>query len=104
MLRHQGLKLKPSIKIDTMEIDEVTSDLRGFIRERFGIPEYDSDFNDDVNLFNYGYIDSFGAVELTSFIENRFSIRLTESDWVAFPLSTINEISSFVSKRHKGEL
>jgi acyl carrier protein len=90
--------------MEKMEIDQVTSDLRGFIRERFGIPENDSDFNDEVDLFNYGYIDSFGAVELTSFIENRFSIRLTESDWVAFPLSTINEISSFVSKRHKGEL
>jgi D-alanine--poly(phosphoribitol) ligase subunit 2 len=90
--------------MDKMEIDQVTSDLRGFIRERFGIPENDSDFNDEVDLFNYGYIDSFGAVELTSFIENRFSIRLTESDWVAFPLSTINEISSFVSKRHKEEL
>ena len=42
-----------------MDIDEVISELRGFIRERFGIPENDSDFNDEVNLFNYGYIDSF---------------------------------------------
>jgi methoxymalonate biosynthesis acyl carrier protein len=87
-----------------MEIPEIVLELRGFVRERFGIPENDSDFNDEVDLFNYGYIDSFGAVELTNFIENRFSIRLTESDWVAFPLSTIKGISSFVSKRHKGEL
>ena len=87
-----------------METNKITSELRGFIRERFGIPENDSDFNDEVDLFNYGYIDSFGAVELASFIENRFSIRLTESDWANFPLSTINEISGFVSRRHKGEL
>jgi methoxymalonate biosynthesis acyl carrier protein len=87
-----------------MEIPEITSELRGFVRERFGVPENDPDFNDEVDLFNYGYIDSFGAVELTSFIGKRFSIRLTESDWVAFPLSSIREISGFVSKRQKGEL
>jgi D-alanine--poly(phosphoribitol) ligase subunit 2 len=87
-----------------VETNKITSELRGFIRERFGIPENDSDFNDEVDLFNYGYIDSFGAVELASFIENRFSIGLTESDWANFPLSTINEISGFVSRRHKGEL
>ena len=87
-----------------MEIPEITSELRVFVRERFGVPENDPDFNDEVDLFNYGYIDSFGAVELTSFIGKRFLIRLTESDWVAFPLNSIREISSFVSKRQKGEL
>jgi D-alanine--poly(phosphoribitol) ligase subunit 2 len=87
-----------------MDMDEVTSELRGFVQERFGIPKDDSDFNDEVNLFNYGYIDSFGAVELTSFIESQFSIRLTESDWATFPLNTIREISSFVAKRQKGEI
>ena len=87
-----------------MDIDEITSELRGFIQKRFGIPENDSDFNDEVDLFNYGYIDSFGAVELSSFIEGQFSIRLTESDWATFPLDTIREISSFVTKRQKGEI
>ena len=87
-----------------MDIDKVTFELRGFVRERFGIPENDSDFNDEVNLFNYGYIDSFGAVELTSFIESQFSIRLTDADWATFPLDTIREISSFVAKRQKGEI
>jgi D-alanine--poly(phosphoribitol) ligase subunit 2 len=87
-----------------MEIDEIAAALRGFIRKQFGVPENDPDFNDDVDLFNYGYVDSFGAVELTSFIEKRFAIKFASSDWVAFPLSTIKQISAFVSKRQKGEL
>jgi methoxymalonate biosynthesis acyl carrier protein len=87
-----------------MEIHEIMAALRGFIRERFGVPENDPDFTDEVDLFNYGYIDSFGAVELTGFIEKQFSVKFTNSDWVAFPLNTIAEISSFVSKRQKGEL
>jgi methoxymalonate biosynthesis acyl carrier protein len=87
-----------------MENHEITSQLRQFIREQFGVPENDPDFNDNVDLFNYGYIDSFGAVELTNFMENTFSMRIADSDWVAFPLNTIEEISTFISKRQKGEI
>jgi acyl carrier protein len=87
-----------------METQEIISELRQFIQQRFGIPKDDPDFNDTVDLFNYGYIDSFGAVELSDFMESTFSMRVTDSDWAAFPLNTIEEISSFVSKRQKGEI
>lgn len=87
-----------------METEQIIADLRQFIQQRFGIPEGDPDFNDHVDLFNYGYIDSFGAVELANFMESRFSMRVTESDWAAFPLNTIEEISSFILKRQKGEM
>ena len=87
-----------------MEIPEITSELSDFVRRQFGVPEDDPDFNDEIDLFNYGYIDSFGAVELISFITSRFSIHLTDSDWAASPMNTIREISSFVAKRRKGEL
>lgn len=87
-----------------METTQIATELRQFIRERYGVPENDQDFNDDVDLFNYGYIDSFGAVALISFIEKQFAIQFTNADWVAFPLSTINQITSFVTKRQKGEV
>ena len=48
-----------------MEPDKIMSALRSFIRQRFNVPEGDADFTDDVHLFDYGYIDSFGAIELT---------------------------------------
>ena len=87
-----------------METQEITSQLRQFIRQQFAIPENDPDFNDSVDLFNYGYIDSFGAVELTNFMENHFSMRVVESDWTDFPLSSIQEISNFISRRQRGEI
>jgi methoxymalonate biosynthesis acyl carrier protein len=87
-----------------MEIEEIEIELQGFIRKRFGVAESDPDFNNELDLFNYGYIDSFGAVDLTSFIEKQFSIKFNSSDWINFPLSTIKQLSSFVSKRQKGEL
>jgi methoxymalonate biosynthesis acyl carrier protein len=87
-----------------METNDIALALRQFIRERYKVPENDPDFSDEVDLFNYGYIDSFGAVDLTSFIEKQFAVKFTDSDWVAFPLSTVSQISSFVAKRKKGEI
>jgi len=86
-----------------MHTDEIRSELRKFIRLQFAIPENDPDFSDDIDLFNYGYIDSFGAVELTGFIERQFGTTFADSDWTKFPLSSIREISTFVAKRLEGE-
>jgi len=85
-----------------MELAHILSQLRAFIRERFNISESDCDFSDDVHLFNYGYVDSFGAVELNSLIEKTFAIKVTPSDLIAFPLNTIQEIGTFIAKRRSG--
>jgi D-alanine--poly(phosphoribitol) ligase subunit 2 len=87
-----------------MNEDEAMRELRGFIRERFAVPENDVNFNDDVHLFDYGYVDSFGAVALIAFVEQNFSIKMKQTDLVAFPMNTIREISSFAAKRKAGEL
>jgi len=86
------------------QISKVATDLRVFVRDRFKVPDDDPDFNDDVHLFDYGYIDSFGAVELTAFVEKAFGAKITERDLVAFPLNTIREIATFVSRRNAGEI
>jgi acyl carrier protein len=88
----------------TLEADQVAADLRAFIKAHFKVPDSDPDFNDEVHLFDYGYIDSFGAVELTSFLEQAFSVKVTESDLITFPLNSICELSTFVVKRKAGEL
>jgi D-alanine--poly(phosphoribitol) ligase subunit 2 len=87
-----------------MELNEVLQRLDRFIRDHFNIPESDPDFDYDVHLFDYGYIDSFGAVELTNFVEEAFLIKINESDLIAYPLNTIREISTFVLSRQKGEV
>ena len=86
-----------------MELENTISDLRDFIEERFQVPEDDPDFTEDVHLFDYGYIDSFGAVELTSFVQDRFGIQVKDTDLIAYPMNTIREIATFVAKRKAGE-
>jgi D-alanine--poly(phosphoribitol) ligase subunit 2 len=87
-----------------MDFPEIASKLRGFIREHFNVPEADADFSDDVHLFDYGYVDSFGAAELNSFVEQTFAIKVTPSDLIAFPLNSIREIGTFINRRRAGEI
>ena len=87
-----------------MHTEDIGSELRTFVRQQFSIPGDDPDFTDDVDLFNYGYIDSIGAVELTGFVERQFGVVFADADWINFPLSSIREISMFVAKRIKEEL
>ncbi len=87
-----------------MEVEKITNALRAYIVERYVIPEDDADFTDDVHLFDYGYVDSFGAVDLVGFVQEAFGIKVSQADTIAYPMNTINEIAMFTSLRQKGEL
>lgn len=82
-----------------MTIDRIMDDLREFIRKEFEVGVSDADFTDDVHLFDYGYVDSFGATTMIAFIEERFGVKITDHDLVLHPFNTIREISTFVQKR-----
>jgi acyl carrier protein len=87
-----------------MNQDQAMSELRQFIRTEFEVPANDREFTDDVHLFDYGYVDSFGAVKLTAFVEKNFSVEVKQSDLIAHPMNTIREIAGFVVRRRAGEI
>ena len=87
-----------------MDIDVIKLPLRAFIVQHFAVRLDDTEFTDDVHLFDYGYIDSFGAVELVEFIQEQYGTTVSQADLVAYPLNTIDEIATFVSLRQRGEL
>ena len=86
-----------------MERDAIARSIEDFLRGKFKIDAADSEFDADVHLFDYGYVDSFGAVELTVFVESTFDVKLANSDLVLYPMNTINEIANFVARRQNGE-
>lgn len=87
-----------------MEVDEIGTMLHEHIRQKYGIAADDADFSDDVHLFDYGFIDSFGAVQLVKYVEDTFGVRASPADLIAYPLNTITEISTFIYLRKRGEL
>ena len=87
-----------------MEVDQAKAELRTYITDHFRVARNDPEFSDDVHLFDYGYVDSFGAVDLISFVETNFSIKIRMTDLNAYPLNTISQIADFALRRQKGEL
>ncbi|KNF08359.1 acyl carrier protein [Gottschalkia purinilytica] len=79
---------------------EIVEKLTDYIVEEFEIEE-DDDFDGDVHLFDYGYVDSFGAVEIMSFIEKTFGVEITNKDLIMYPMNTINEIAEVIEMKVK---
>ena len=87
-----------------METEQIKGSLREYIVNHFKVPANDPEFNDTVHLFDYGYVDSFGAVDLVSFVQDKFGVTVSQSDLIAYPMNSISEIADFVSMRERGEL
>ncbi len=87
-----------------MDRDEIAGAIERFIRKSFNVSDADPDFNRDVHIFDYGYVDSFGAVTLTEFVESTFSVVISNSDLMLHPMNTVNEIASFVAGRKAGRI
>ena len=74
----------------------VADTLETFIREQFHVPLNDLAFTRDVHLFEEGFVDSVGFVELLAFIESTFRTRLDDGDLFSEDFRTINGISGVV--------
>ena len=78
------------------DIEQIIFD---YIAETFDIDRNDPDFTPDVNLFDYGFVDSMGATEIILFIEERWSIRITQKDLTLSPMNTVEEIAAVVESK-----
>ena len=87
-----------------MELETIKTELRNYIRENYRVPQDDPDFSDTVHIYDYGFVDSFGSVQLKTFIESKYSVQLSQKDLTTIPLNTVEQMAGFVVKRKKGEI
>ncbi len=57
---------------------EIANVIEELIRERFEVRPSDAVFSRKVNLWEEGYLDSLGVVEVISFLESTFGVRIPE--------------------------
>ena len=86
-----------------MSMEEILQALDAFVREHFEIEPDDEDYSEDVNLFEFGYVDSMGATEIILFAEERFGIHITQKDITLYPMNTVREIAAVVFRKIAGE-
>ncbi len=63
------------------------------------IEDDDPDYDEDVNLFDAGYLNSLGGVKLMAFLEERFSIEISQRDLILYPMNTLREICAVVERK-----
>jgi acyl carrier protein len=70
-----------------------------FIRDKFLLGDTSKLPNDDDSFLEKGIIDSTGVLELVSFIEETFKIRVEDEELVPDNLDSLNNLTSYVNKK-----
>lgn len=71
--------------------------LEAFIRANFQVGDDDPYFDRDVNLWEEGYIDSTGVVEVVAFLEETFGVTITEEMLFSPEFTSIAGMSRLVA-------
>lgn len=72
--------------------------VRAFVETNFYIADK-SALTDDVSLLEKGLVDSTGILEIVSFIESDFSIKVEDTELVPENLDSIARITAFISRK-----
>jgi acyl carrier protein len=76
----------------------VHDQLRQFIRDSFLV----DDFTDDESFLASGLLDSLGIVQLVSFVESTFGIRVPDTDLVPDHFDSVSKLAAYVTRRCQG--
>ena len=61
--------------------------------------EFDDDLNSDTDLFKEGSMDSFGYIQLISFLKREFDLQINEDELASNVLVNLSGICEFVTSR-----
>ena len=79
-------------------MEEIAKRIRDFIGDNFLFGDFNG-FNDDTSFLGEGIIDSTGALELVSFIEETFNIHVEDDELIPEYLDSIHNITGYLGKK-----
>ena len=79
---------------------DVRSRIREFVLSNFYVPAGDA-IADETSLFEGGYVDSTGVLELIVFIESAFGVTVADAETVPENLDSIARIASFIDRKRQ---
>lgn len=77
----------------------IAADLAEFIRRQAKVAADDIDFGPAVDLFDYGYLDSFAVVEMIEMVQDRWGVDLTNTDFYGDRIRSVGAIASHIADR-----
>lgn len=80
---------------DTRSVTTINAEgrVRDFLTSQF-VFDFDDLITEDTNLLKEGLVDSFGYVQLVSFLEKEFAVRFDDADLISYQLNTLRIIVS----------
>lgn len=72
--------------------------VRQFVIDNFYVSD-PSELTDDTLLVTQGYVDSTGMLEMISYLETEFGIRITDQETTPENLESIARIAAFVARK-----
>jgi len=82
---------------------QVKSEIRHFIVENFLYGQDDNTLGDDVSFMESGIIDSTGVLELVSFVQNKYKIRVSDEELIPTNFDSLKLLVSFIEKKSASE-
>ena len=81
-----------------MQTGVIGSEIRDFVITNFLFGKADG-FSDDESLLENGVIDSTGVLELVSFLQERFDIRIEDDEIIPANLDSVDNLVHYVSRK-----
>ena len=78
---------------------DIGGEIRKFISHNFLLRDGLDSLRDDDSLLEKGIIDSTGVLELVSFIEETFDIRVEDDELIPDNLDSINKLVLYVGRK-----
>lgn len=83
---------------------EVAERIERYVRTQFRVAPADRRFSRTLALFETGYIDSVGVVELLAFLSDEFAVNLPDDVLMSDEFSTIDGIAASICRYETGSL
>jgi acyl carrier protein len=82
---------------------QIADRVEQYVRIQFRVSAADTRFSRSVPLFETGYVDSVGLVELLTFLAEDFSVELPDEALMSDEFSTIDGIAVLVARYGSGD-
>ena len=74
-------------------------DIRNFVTENFIFDGNEDQMDNSQSFLETGIIDSTGMLELVSFIEEQFNIKMEDDELIPENLDSVNNVVNYITKK-----